>query len=149
MPTLFSGGCACGAIRYECSAEPVFSANCHCRDCQRASGSAFASALLVPKTAFSLVQGIPKYHRVTADNGNTIERGFCPACGSPLFVNMFAYPILVGIQAASLDDPSWHQPAMDCWTASAQPWDHMNPTLPKFERRVTEEQLKELLTSRG
>jgi hypothetical protein len=149
MPTPFSGGCACGAIRYECSAEPLFSANCHCRDCQRASGSAYASALIVPKAAFTLTKGAPKYHRVTADSGNTMERGFCPACGSPLLVNWSAAPALVCIQAASLDDPSWHRPTMDVWTASAQPWDHMNPTLPKFARRTTEEQLKELLTSRG
>ena len=69
MPTPFSGGCACGVIRYECSAEPLISVNCHCRDCQWASGGAFASALIVPKTAFTLTKGAPKYHRVT-----TMER---------------------------------------------------------------------------
>ena len=148
MPTPFSGGCACGAIRYECSAEPLFSANCHCRDCQRASGSAFASVLSVPKTALILTKSTPKYHRVIADSGQIMERGFCPTCGSPLLVNWSAAPALVMIQAASLDDPSWHRPTMNCWTASAQPWDHMNPILPKFEQRATEEQLKELLTSR-
>jgi hypothetical protein len=149
MPTPFSGGCACGAIRYECTADPLFSANCHCRDCQRASGSAFASALIVPKTAFTLTKGAPKYHRVTADNGNAMERGFCPACGSPLFIDMAAYPTVICIQAASLDDPSWHRPTMDVWAGSAQPWDYMNPTLPKFKRSTTEEHLKELLPSRG
>ncbi len=48
MPAPFSGGCTCGAIRYECSTEPVVSWQCHCRDCQHASGSAFSAILYVP-----------------------------------------------------------------------------------------------------
>ena len=59
----FTGGCACGAIRYECSAEPVLSFNCYCRDCQRATGSAHAAVLLVPKDALRLTQGTPTYYR--------------------------------------------------------------------------------------
>jgi hypothetical protein len=51
MKVPFTGGCLCGAIRYECSAEPIVMGNCHCRDCQRATGSAFAAALLVPRNA--------------------------------------------------------------------------------------------------
>ena len=130
MATPFSGGCLCGAIRYECSADPLLALNCHCRDCQRASGSAFASVLAVPKDALKIT-GEPKYHDVKADSGNTISRGFCPECGSPLFTKLSARPDLVGIRAASLDDPSWHKPAMDIYTSSAQPWDYMNPDLPK------------------
>ena len=49
MPTPFFGGCACGAIRYTCAAAPLFALNCHCRDCQRASGSAFCPVLYVPR----------------------------------------------------------------------------------------------------
>jgi hypothetical protein len=149
MSTPFSGGCACGAIRDECSAEPLVALNCHCRDCQRASGSAFALALIVPKAAFTFIKGTPKYHRVTGDSGNPVERGFCPECGSPVFINEPANPAFVEIQAASLDDPSWVQPVVDIFAASAQPWDHMNPALPKFERSPTEDQIKEVLTSRG
>lgn len=52
MPTPFTDDCACGAIRYTCRAEPLASLNCHCRDCQRASGSAFAAALIVPAASF-------------------------------------------------------------------------------------------------
>ena len=150
MPTPFSGGCACGAIRYECSAEPATSLNCHCRDCQRGSGSAYASLLSVPVAAFTLTKGDPKFYRVTADSHYPVDRGFCPDCGSPVFLKVqrmwdlgFAY-----LLAASLDDPSWVRPAADVWTSSAQPWDAMNPTLPKFERGLTEEQVKELIAPR-
>lgn len=137
MPTSFSGGCACGAIRYECSAEPVMSLNCHCRDCQRASGSAYASVLVVPASAFRLVKGAPKYHSVQADSGHTTSRGFCPDCGSLVLGKIAEEPDIVVIQAASLDDPSWHQPTMDLFLSSAQPWDYMNPGLPKFAKEPT------------
>ena len=150
MTTPFSGGCACGAIRYECSAESVTSLNCHCRDCQRGSGSAYAALLSVPVAAFTPMKGDPKFYRVTADSQYPVDRGFCPECGSAVFLKVqrmwdlgFAY-----LLAASLDDPSWVRPVVDLWTSSAQPWDYMNPTLPKFERGLTEEQVKKLIVSR-
>ncbi len=130
MAAPFSGGCACGKIRYECSAEPLLSLNCHCRDCQKASGGAYVSVLAVPKDALKIT-GEPKYYDKKADSGHTISRGFCPECGSPLFTKLAARPDMMGIKAASLDDPSWFKPAMDIYTASAQPWDYMNPELPK------------------
>jgi hypothetical protein len=149
MPTPFSGGCACGAIRYECSAAPLVSLNCHCRDCQRATGSAFTSVLVVPTDALKLTKGTPKYHTTKADSGNSTSRGFCSECGSLLLVKVSAVPTIISIAAASLDDPSWHKPIVDFFTASAQPWDYLNPALRKFERSPTEEQIQELLTARG
>jgi hypothetical protein len=65
MAVPFSGGCACGAIRYQCSAEPAFSWNCHCRDCQRASGSAFCPVLYVPRAALTIT-GQSRYYDVKA-----------------------------------------------------------------------------------
>src|SRR5215470_9953070 len=84
MAAPFTGGCACGAVRYTCSAEPLMMANCHCRDCQRAGGAPYAAVLLVPKAAVTFTGEI-KFHQVQADSGNMASRGFCPACGSPLF----------------------------------------------------------------
>ena len=132
MATSFSGGCACGAIRYECSADPIMSANCHCRDCQRESGGAFAAVVVVPKAAFKITKGEPKHYDVKTDSGSTASRGFCPECGSPLFAKPGSMLDVIGIRAGSLDDPSWFKPTMDIYTASAQPWDHMNPQLSKL-----------------
>jgi hypothetical protein len=73
MPTNFTGGCLCGAIRYECSADPVFAGNCHCRDCQKASGSPFASGMGVPATAVKITGNV-KYHDSQADSGRTFTR---------------------------------------------------------------------------
>jgi hypothetical protein len=132
MKIPFMGGCMCGAIRYECSAEPIITANCHCRDCQRATGSAFAAGFLVPREAVTIA-GDVKYHEAKGDSGQIISRGFCPNCGSRLFGKR-ATGDLISITAVSLDDPSWFRPAMDIYTASAQPWDYMNPDLPKFPK---------------
>jgi hypothetical protein len=132
MTDTFRGGCACGAIQYECTTEPVFSFNCHCRACQRFTGSAFISGIAVPATAFKLMPGEPKYYTTRGDSGGEIGRGFCANCGSPVVARPTRMPDMIAIPAASLEDPSWHKPAVDVFTASAQPWDYMNPNLPKF-----------------
>ena len=131
MPSPFSGGCACGAIRYACTAEPVFMGNCHCRDCQRATGSAYFAAVVVREAAFELVRGDPSWHESQADRGHTIRRAFCPKCGSPVFIQNGASPKTRVLYAGSLDDPSWYKPSRDFFVASAQPWDVMNADLPK------------------
>jgi hypothetical protein len=134
MPAPFSGGCLCGAIRYESRAEPLFSINCHCRDCQRTTGTAYAPVLAVPRDALSISQGKPTYYTSQSDSGETVSRGFCPECGSGIFSKLSANPDIVGLKAASLDDPSWFRPAVDMYTDSAQPWDVMNPDLPKVPK---------------
>lgn len=131
MAAPFTGGCLCGAIRYECSAEPFAIGNCHCRDCQRSGGSAFVPGLFVLQDTLTIM-GEVKYYDVKAESGNMMSRGFCPHCGTPLFGVSTSVPGVIGIRAGSLDDPSWYRPAMDFYTASAQPWDYMNPDLPKF-----------------
>ena len=148
MVVPFSGGCACGAIRYECSAHPVFSWNCHCRDCQRTSGSAFCPVLYVAKATLTIT-GKSKYYDVRAESGNQVSRGFCPECGSPVFIQAELVPDLQGLWAASLDDPSQFQALVQVWTRSAQPWDCLTPTLQKVEKAPTEKQMQELLTPRG
>lgn len=133
MATPLTGGCMCGAVRYECSAQLPLTANCHCRDCQRATGGAYASVLFVPRNAIKIT-GEVKYYDVVGESGNVLSRGFCPTCGSRLFGKPAIMPDAMSIMASSLDDPSGHKPAMDIYTASAQPWDYMNPELPKFPR---------------
>src|SRR5712671_194654 len=148
MQVPFSGGCACGAIRYECTAEPAFSWNCHCRDCQRASGSAFCPVLYVPKVALT-ISGKSTYYDVRAESGNLVSRGFCLECGSPVFIQAELVPNLQGLWASSLDDPSQFQPSVQVWCGSAQPWDSLHPTLPKTAKAPTEKQMQELLAPQG
>ena len=134
VETPFSGGCACGAIRYESTAEPVLMLQCHCRDCQRSSGGPFSSFVIVPTEAFKLLKGAPRFHASPSEAGGMTRRGFCSECGSPIVVNAGAAPDVVAIRTASLDDPSWFNLQMDVWTSDAHPWDLMDPALPKFEK---------------
>ena len=131
MATRFTGRCICGSVHYECADDPIAAGNCHCRDCQRASGSAYAAALLVPAGALSIT-GEVKYYDVTGDSGGIVQRGFCPTCGARLFGKPAAGTGIISIMVGSLDDPSWYRPQADVYTVSAQLWDYMNPDLPKF-----------------
>ena len=136
MKIPFTGGCACGAIRYECTAEPILMLKCHCRDCQRITGGGFAAAVLVPAQAFRLTQGQLFYHFTPSLAGGKHKRGFCAQCGSRLTVaeKQDEPSRFVGILAGSLDDPSWFHSQMDTFAADAQPWDQMDPALPKYDQ---------------
>src|SRR5260370_14263454 len=84
ITTPFSGGCACGAIRYESKAEPVLMLHCHCRDCQRSSGGPFSSFVIVPTEAFKVSQGSLRFHDSPSEAGGQTHRGFCPEWLSPI-----------------------------------------------------------------
>lgn len=136
MKTPFSGGCACGAIRYECTAEPMVMLQCHCRDCQRVTGGACVYVVVVPTQAFKLTRGTPRYHFTESEAIGIHRRGFCADCGSPVTgaENRDGTRGIVGITAASLDDPSEFRSQLHAWVSDAQPWDQMDPALPKFEK---------------
>ena len=126
MQIRFQGGCSCGAVRYESSADPQFSFHCQCRQCQRASGTGHASLLAVPAEALAIRSAL-KFHDQKADSGNITSRGFCPVCGNPIVSKSSGYPQMQLVHAASLDDPSWFKPEKLAHTESAQPWDFVNP----------------------
>ncbi len=133
-PGSFTGGCACGAIRYACSAAPLAMLNCHCRDCQRASGGGSSSVIAVPAAAFTLCKGEPRWWSVKGEAGHAARRGFCPECGSPVLAGSSRMPEVVVLKAATLDDPGWFRPMADIWTASAQPWEPLDPALARFPK---------------
>src|SRR5262245_51919041 len=107
---------------------------CHCRDCQRAGGAGHSPSVIVSRDAFRLTGDEPKWWERTSDAGNVARRAFCAECGSPLFASSSARPEFLAIRAASLDDPSWFQPEVHMWADSAQPWDILDPDLPRFAK---------------
>jgi hypothetical protein len=137
IPAPFSGGCACGAIRYESTGAPVVMVHCHCRDCQRSSGGPFSSFVIMPSNAFKFLQGSLRLYDSPSHAGGKTHRGVCPDCGSPLMAQSAVNRDVAAIWTASLDDPSWFKPQMDVWASDAHPWDQMNPALPKFEKYPT------------
>jgi len=136
MPGAYSGRCACGEVRYQIDAEPLRMINCHCRDCQRASGSAYAALIAFSKERVTL-SGEIRYYRSISDRGTQLERGFCETCGSPVILRPAARPEVLYVQAGSLDDPSLYKPTANIWTRSGQSWDCIDPAIPRFETRQT------------
>lgn len=128
-----TGGCLCGSFRYSFKAEPTMSFSCHCRDCQRATGSIFAAAFAVPKETLQM-SGDYKFFSKKGDNGGEVNRGFCPECGSRAVSTLGFLPEYYFVYASSLDDPSWFKPGVNLYTSSALPWDCMDPSIPAFEK---------------
>ena len=127
----FSGGCLCGAVRYELKAEPVMTGICHCLSCQKLSGAGHAFHIMVPDDAFS-VRGSTKGYSWKADSGNTVTTSFCVECGSPIYGLSTGFPGTVTVRAASLDEPSAVKPQMTVFSKRVQPWDHIEQGLPTF-----------------
>lgn len=130
----YSGGCACGVIRYNISDEPIFMNDCQCKDCQRMSGTGHGSYLTFPSRAAVKLEGEASHFDMIGDSGNTKTSSFCPKCGSPVYMTFAAMPTLFTVHATSLDDPSRYIPQAVTYTVSGFPWDHLNPVLPKFEK---------------
>lgn len=125
-----TGGCACGAVRYAVAEPPRFAFHCQCRQCQRAGGGGHSSQFVVSDAALT-VHGDLRFFEQTADSGSTVSRGFCPVCGSPVLGRTSGHPDIVLIHAGSLDDPAGFVPQKVVWSAEAQPWDYIDPDLPK------------------
>ena len=125
------GGCACGDVHYEFDGEVAMSVYCHCRDCQRSSGTGSAAVFAANRKDFKAT-GSTSAYRYTGDTGNGVSRHFCPKCGSPLFSDVEILPDLVFVRIASLDDPSQIRPSMHIYCDSSQVWDRPNDPLPKF-----------------
>jgi hypothetical protein len=120
-----TGGCQCGAVRYEISEAPQLVYTCHCNECQRLTGSAFSMALVVSGDAFHFAGTNPRPFFRTADSGRRVTRWVCAVCGAwrssgpkpdPSTRDAFR------VRAGTLDDTSWLRRTVHFWTRSAQPW---------------------------
>ena len=129
MPALLTGGCLCGAIRYTISAPITALRACHCTNCQRASGSGGTVNAVVPSDSFKITRGATKrYDDSATQSGRTLSRHFCAGCGSPIYSQRNPDPGFLVVRAGSLDDSSGLKIATNIWTASARPWDHIDPS---------------------
>jgi len=118
-----SGGCQCGAVRYEISGPPRTVYACHCTECQTQSGSAFAMAAVIPKEGFRVTKGEPKMFARQTGPSKIMECWFCADCGTRLYhmPGGADYPNR-NVKPGTLDDTSWLTPAIHFWTRSAQQW---------------------------
>ncbi|MBV8158304.1 MAG: GFA family protein [Dyella sp.] len=134
MSDAYTGGCACGAVRYTITDQPLFMNDCQCRDCQQRSGTGHGSYLTFPDRAQVRIEGQATTWDIVADSGNVKTHAFCSRCGSPVYLTFAAMPSLFTIHAASLDDPGRYQPQAVTYASRHHAWDFRNPALPAFDK---------------
>ncbi len=128
-----NGGCLCGNIRYTLKADPALTVVCHCTHCQKASGSAFSTNLVVQRADLDFTGELAAYDD-KADSGNTLKRSFCPKCGSSVMSESSGRPGAAVLKAGTLDDPSSVKPSLQIWTRSAQPWVKLDGEMTAMEK---------------
>lgn len=133
MPEPFTGGCACGAVRYACDARPFVAYACHCTDCRKRSGSAFGVSVQVPAESVRLVTGAPARRTRVAESGNRLDVHFCAACGTTLWNRNRARPRVAVVTGGSIDDAGRFPIQAHIWTRSALPWVLLGDDLERFE----------------
>ena len=117
----YTGGCLCGALRYQAEGEPRFAGNCYCADCRKASGSGFIPFMGFASSAVRFT-GDTRQFRSKAATGGDAVRNFCPVCGSLVFGGEVGKDDSFTIYAGSLDDPSVFQPKVAIFVRSRPPW---------------------------
>ncbi len=128
-----AGKCLCGSVSYIIKAdEPLRMAQCHCKDCQRASGGGHM-ALAFFKADDVEIKGETASYAATADSGNVNTRHFCPKCGSRIYGENSARAGLVGLSVGCVDDNNWFNPAVVVYSKDRPSWDKTSTDIPNFE----------------
>src|SRR5215216_1442194 len=129
--TSITGGCHCGAIRYQIEGEAIVHALCHCTDCRRHAGAPMVGWSMYAENALKVTKGTPKVYQ-SSEHG---RRQFCADCGTGLFyTNANVLPGIVDIQSATYDDPDAVPAMVHIQTAERIRWMERAHELPTFER---------------
>jgi hypothetical protein len=130
MSNPLTGGCHCGAIRYEVSQAVTNVVACHCANCRRISGAGSSHNAIIATSALTFTAGTPKrYTDTKAASGNPLYRFFCADCGSSLYSQREKMPEMSVLKVGTLDDASGLKIAMNAWTEVALPWMHIDPAV--------------------
>ena len=133
MNPAFTGGCACGAVRYSVPSEPLAMFDCQCRQCQYESGTGHSSHLNFTAEGVEKSGEIGVW-RSRGEGGMLKERAFCVACGCPVFMTFPDAPDYFLVRAGSLDDPGRFTPQFVTWADAGHPWDAHPQGVSKFAR---------------
>ena len=122
MADAVTGRCKCGEIEYRGNLADVPMFQCYCRDCQQLTGTGHSEMVPLMRDSFE-VTGALRVFEMKGDSGKSTFSGFCPECGSQILRRSERSLERVYVHAASLDDPSLHNPTLKIYTDSAQDWD--------------------------
>jgi hypothetical protein len=127
------GSCLCGAIRYTCDSEPLFTAVCHCAACQKSTGTAFSVVVGARKTDLKIIGDTLTTYEGIGDSGHPTYRHFCSQCGSTIYAEMGLRPGLACIKAGTLDTASGLKPQVHVYWRDHQAWIEDLGRLPQHE----------------
>lgn len=125
-----SGGCMCGAVRYELTEPPMFAGFCYCEDCRRGTGTHSAN-VAVPESALKITGETREFSKL-GGSGNEVVRVFCPVCGGGLLARPAARQGIVMLKAGTLDDPELFKPMACIFVSRAPSWDKPPEGVPSF-----------------
>jgi hypothetical protein len=126
------GGCACGAVRYRLTSDPLFTHCCHCLNCQRQTGSAFVINLLIEADRVELLAGAPQPVDVPRDDGSKQRISRCPTCQVAVYSD-YGRPEVLFVRAGTLDRPESVTPDVHIFTKSKLSWVTLPESVPAFE----------------
>ncbi len=129
---MITGGCLCGAVRYEAASEPLVTRVCWCRLCQHVGAGSGTVNVGFASDSVTITGALTDYAAV-ADSGTVMHRGFCPVCGTPMTSQAETRPHQIFLRAGTLDDPEVARPEVTIWVAQAPSWACIAEDIPKFE----------------
>ena len=121
LPKL-EGGCTCGEVRYRLEAAPMFVHCCHCRDCQRETGSAFAINALIETSQITLLAGHPVPVETRTESGRPHDIYRCTHCRTAVWSDYGRRAVMLFVSVGTLDDPAALPPDVHIFTRSKLPW---------------------------
>jgi hypothetical protein len=133
MASDLSGRCSCGAVKYRMTSAPMFVHCCHCRDCQRQTGSAFVLNAIIEADRVELLAGETRPYPQPTDSGRPHVIYRCEACGTALWGTYGGREQARFVRIGTLDDPSAVKPDVHIFTRSKQPWVQLPPGVPAFQ----------------
>ena len=132
---MHEGGCLCGAVRYRVTSAPFRTGVCHCRFCQRRTGSAFGVGVYFRKEDFELLRGeLKSYEHRSDESGRWLRMEFCARCGTTLTWTLDLFPDGRGVAGGSFDDPAWIRIERHTWTRSKHQWVPLPEDVETFEQ---------------
>ena len=137
------GGCVCGAVRYRVRNAPFRTGVCHCKFCQRRTGSAFGVGVYFRKDDFELRQGeLRSYEHRSDESGRWLKMEFCPKCGTTVTWMLELFPDGRGVAGGSFEDPGWLRIERHTWTRSKQHWVPIPPGVERHEKAALQQPVK-------
>ena len=128
---MISGHCECGRVRFECDGTIEDFSHCHCSQCRRMHGAAFATFAGVAASAFRYLSG--ESDLTSYASSETLDRVFCSVCGSKILVSLIQEPEALYLSMGAIDDDPPHPPGYHTFVGSRAPWHEITDELPQYD----------------